>query len=72
MHAPNIQHHVTDAGPPNSNGVLNVVAILEQSPMMLNAKLICECTRLQDTSDMNVTRARTVARFENSLRKEGT
>ena len=40
MHAPKIQHHVTDAGPPRSRGVLNVVATLEQRPMMLNAKLI--------------------------------
>ena len=41
MHAPRIQHQVTDAGPPSSSGVLNVVAILEHRPMMLNAKLIC-------------------------------
>lgn len=41
MHAPRIQHQVTDAGPPNVSGVLNVVAILEQRPMILNAKLIC-------------------------------
>ena len=40
MVAPSIQHHVTEAGPPSSSGVLNVVAILEQRPMMLNAKLI--------------------------------
>ena len=50
MHDPRIQHHVTDAGPPNSNGVLNVVATLEHRPMILNAKLIytssgrCEST----------------------------
>lgn len=41
MQAPRIQHHVTDAGPPRSKGVLNVVAILEHRPMILNAKLIC-------------------------------
>lgn len=41
MQAPRIQHHVTDAGPPSVKGVLNVVAMLEQRPMMLNAKLIC-------------------------------
>ena len=40
MHAPRIQHHVTDAGPPRRSGVLNVVAIDEQRPMILNAKLI--------------------------------
>ena len=39
--APRIQHHVTEAGPPRVNGVLKVVAILEQRPMILNAKLIC-------------------------------
>ena len=39
--APRIQHHVTEAGPPRVRGVLKVVAILEQRPMMLNAKLIC-------------------------------
>ena len=38
--APRIQHHVTEAGPPRVKGVLNVVAILEQRPMILNAKLI--------------------------------
>ena len=38
--APRIQHHVTEAGPPSVSGVLKVVAILEQRPMMLNAKLI--------------------------------
>lgn len=42
MHDPRIQHHVTDAGPPNNSGVLNVVATLEHTPMMLKAKLICE------------------------------
>lgn len=41
MVAPNIQHHVTEAGPPSKSGVLNVVAMLEQRPMILNAKLIC-------------------------------
>ena len=41
MQEPSIQHHVTDDGPPRSIGVLNVVATLEQRPMMLNAKLIC-------------------------------
>ena len=41
MQAPRIQHHVTDAGPPSSSGVLKVVAMLEHRPMMLNAKLIC-------------------------------
>ena len=40
MHEPNIQHHVTEDGPPMSKGVLNVVATLEQRPIMLNAKLI--------------------------------
>lgn len=40
MHDPRIQHQVTEAGPPNNSGVLNVVATLEQSPMMLKAKLI--------------------------------
>lgn len=38
--APRIQHHVTEAGPPRVRGVLKVVAMLEQRPMMLNAKLI--------------------------------
>ncbi len=38
--APRIQHHVNEAGPPRVRGVLKVVAILEQRPMMLNAKLI--------------------------------
>ena len=41
MHAPNIQHQVTEDGPPSRSGVLKVVAILEQRPMILNAKLIC-------------------------------
>ena len=40
MQAPRIQHHTTEAGPPVNSGVLNVVATLEQRPMMLNAKLI--------------------------------
>jgi hypothetical protein len=35
-----IQHHVTDAGPPSKSGVLNVVAILEHKPIILNAKLM--------------------------------
>ena len=39
--APRIQHQVTEAGPPRVKGVLNVVAILEHRPMILNAKLIC-------------------------------
>ena len=38
---PRSQHHVTDAGPPSSNGVLKVVATLELRPIMLKAKLIC-------------------------------
>ena len=38
--APRIQHHVTEDGPPRSRGVLKVVAMLEQRPMILNAKLI--------------------------------
>ena len=38
--APKIQHHTTEAGPPRVNGVLKVVAILEQRPMILKAKLI--------------------------------
>jgi hypothetical protein len=41
MQEPRIQHQVTDAGPPERKGVLNVVATLEQSPMILKAKLIC-------------------------------
>ncbi len=48
--APRIQHQVTEAGPPSSKGVLKVVAILEQRPMILNAKLIC-CTVSQPVSD---------------------
>lgn len=40
MHAPRIQHQVTDAGPPRRRGVLKVVATQEHRPMMLNAKLI--------------------------------
>lgn len=45
--APRIQHHVTEAGPPRVKGVLKVVAILEQRPMMLNAKLICRTVSRQ-------------------------
>ena len=40
MQEPRSQHHVTEAGPPNSRGELNVVAMLEHKPMILNAKLI--------------------------------
>jgi hypothetical protein len=32
MQAPMAQHHTAEAGPPTRSGVLNVVAILEQSP----------------------------------------
>ncbi len=42
MQAPRIQHHTTEEGPPTRRGVLNVVAILEQRPIMLKAKLICK------------------------------
>ena len=45
MQAPRIQHHTTEAGPPVSSGVLNVVATLEHRPMILNAKLICRDVR---------------------------
>ena len=68
--APKIQHHVTDAGPPRVRGVLKVVAILEQRPMMLNAKLICGDVRnRQGCGGGDV---RTVAMLENSRLKEGT
>lgn len=40
--APRIQHQTTEDGPPSRRGVLKVVAILEQRPMILNAKLIYE------------------------------
>jgi hypothetical protein len=40
MHEPRIQHQVTLAGPPVSNGVLKVVATEETTPMMENAKEI--------------------------------
>ena len=40
MVAPRIQHQVTDEGPPSNNGVLKVVAILEQRPIMLKANEI--------------------------------
>ena len=43
---PRTQHHVTDAGPPRSNGVLKVVATLEHNPMILNAKLIYVTAKL--------------------------
>ena len=33
VHEPISQHHVTDAGPPRSKGVLKVVATLEQTPL---------------------------------------
>lgn len=47
MQEPRSQHQVTEEGPPRSIGVLNVVATLEQRPMMLNAKLICAIVSLR-------------------------
>lgn len=71
MQAPKIQHHVTVEGPPRSSGVLNVVAMLEQSPMILNAKLICRSGLSAKTSPRGKS-GRTVARLENSRLNEGT
>ena len=67
--APRIQHQVTEAGPPRVKGVLNVVAILEHRPMILNAKLI-----YRDISRELIHRicTRTVAMLENSRLKDGT
>lgn len=68
MHDPRIQHQVTEAGPPNNSGVLNVVATLEQSPMMLKAKLIFG-DKFSNDHDHCVSRL-TVDKLVNSRLKE--
>ena len=69
MQAPRIQHHVTEAGPPNSRGVLKVVATLEHSPMMLKAKLIC-VDRFSDEHNAVCPPQLTVDRLVNSRLKD--
>ena len=67
MQAPRIQHHVTEAGPPSSRGVLNVVATLEQRPIMLNAKLICSAIPIAEALRMN--RSASATRSEHVIQK---